>query len=97
LTVIFCCHKIPPLHTYQKDFIQQKIRLSSSRQAFRLTDHPRIAPSLQAKARKWPSAVLVPDHGNGWHAMESHHLSFYPESALQNDSGTLTIQPDLYK
>jgi len=23
-------------------------------------------------------AVFVPDHGNGWHVTDFHHLSFYP-------------------
>ncbi|GAB6905119.1 hypothetical protein DESC_700054 [Desulfosarcina cetonica] len=27
-------------------------------------------------SRQWHRAAVVPDHSNGWYAMESHHLSF---------------------
>lgn len=26
--------------------------------------------------RQWHCAAVVPDHSNGWYAMELHHLSF---------------------
>jgi hypothetical protein len=29
-------------------------------------------------SRKWHHAAFVPGYGNGWHAMDLHHLSFYP-------------------
>ena len=65
---------------HQKNFIQQKFsqtqpgRLSG----LRILLKPRL-PS-RGLSRKWHQAVLVPDHGNGWYAMASHHLSFYPLS-----------------
>jgi hypothetical protein len=34
------------------------------------------APFPSMAHRKWRVAAFVPDHSNGWYAMDFHHLSF---------------------
>jgi hypothetical protein len=61
--------------------VQQKnprLSIKAGFPAYGSSSEPRLPLPVTSK-KSGNVAAFVPDHGNGWHAMDSHHLSFYLE------------------